>query len=155
MLKLECALNKSQNSVAKSTVPFTIVPSTLRQDPVFLVWRNRHLLKAPPNWKCVQRNFNACTSIDVRVFERDSSNQTPTIMFNMCMTQFTCSHHGILICEKITTYLDSKGTSKKTFFLCEQSVEAKTPDFTSGRLYERVKVFPLNIRLVIFTKTFC
>ena len=30
----------------------------------------------------------------------DSSNRAPMIMFNTYMTQFTCPHHDILICEK-------------------------------------------------------
>ena len=59
-----------------------------------------------PNWKCVLWNFTICTSIAIPGVEIDSSNQAPTVMFNTYMTQFTCSHHGILICEKITTYLD-------------------------------------------------
>ena len=70
----------------------------------------------------------------------DSSNQSPMIMFNTYMTQFTCSHHGILIREKITTYLDAKGKSKRTSFLCEELIKTKTPDFTRSKLYERVKI---------------
>ena len=76
------------------------------------------------------------------------------ITFNTYMTQFTCSHHGILIREKITTHLDAKGKYKKTCFLCEQLIQSNTPGFTCGRLYERVNWFPLNARLVAFTKTF-
>ena len=72
------------------------------------------------NCKYVLRKCTACTSIDLPGVERYSSNQAPMITFNMYMTQFTCSHHGILIREKITTYLDAKGTSKKTCFSCEQ-----------------------------------
>ena len=75
-------------------------------------------------------------------------------MFNTYMTQFTCSHHGILIQEKITSYLDAKGTSKKTCFLYEQIIEAKTPDFTSGRLYERVKLFSIQRKIGDFHKDF-
>ena len=60
------------------------------------------------------------------------------------MTQFTFSHHGILIRETITTYLDAKLTSKKTCFLCEQLIQAKNPDFTRGRLYDRVKLFSVQ-----------
>ena len=76
------------------------------------------------------------------------------IMFDTYMTQYTSSDHGILMRKKITTYLDSKGTSKNTCFLCEQLIQAKTPDFTRGRLYETVNCFPFNARLVVFTKTF-
>ena len=60
-----------------------------------------------PNWKCVIRKCTACNSIDIPGVERDSSNRSPMIMFSTYMTQFTCSHHGILIREKITTYLDA------------------------------------------------
>ena len=94
-----------------------------------------------PNWKCVLWNFTACTYIDIPWFEKYSSKRAPTIMSNTYMTQFTCSRHGILIREKITTYLDTKGTSKKTCFLCEQLIQSKTPIFTWGRMYEWVKRF--------------
>ena len=69
------------------------------------------------------------------------------IMFNTYMTQFTCSHHGILIREKITTYLDTKGKSKRTCFLCEKFIQIKTPDFTRGNLHERVKVFSMQRKI--------
>ena len=72
-----------------------------------------------PNWKCVLRKCIVCSSITLPGFEMDSSNRAPMIMFNTYMTQFTCSHHGILIREEITTYLDAKGKSKRTCFLCE------------------------------------
>ena len=52
-----------------------------------------------PNWKCVLRKFTACTSIALPVFEIDSSNRAPMIIFNTYMNQFTCSYHGILIHE--------------------------------------------------------
>ena len=72
------------------------------------------------NWKCLLWKCTACTYISLPVVERDSSNRETTIMFNTYMTQFTCSHHVILILGKITTYLYAKGTSKKTCLLCEQ-----------------------------------
>ena len=75
------------------------------------------------------------------------------IMFNTYMTKFTCSHHGILIQEKITTYLYAKGKSKKTF-LCEQLIQTKTPDFTRGRLYEIVKLFSIKRKIGDFHKDF-
>ena len=59
----------------------------------------------------------------------DSSNRAQMFMFNAYMTQFTFSHHGILIRETITTYLDAKGKSKRTCFLCEKLIQARTPDF--------------------------
>ena len=70
------------------------------------------------------------------------------------MTQFTCSHHGILICEKITTYLDAKGKSKNTCFVCEKLIQTKTPGFKRRRLYERVKLFSAQRNIGDFTKTF-
>ena len=74
------------------------------------------------------------------------------ITFNTYMTQFTCLYHGILIREKIVTYFDAKGTSKKNCFLCEQLIQAKTPYFTRGRLYERVKLFSIQRRIGDFHK---
>ena len=76
------------------------------------------------------------------------------ITFNTYMTQFTCSHHGILICKKITTYLDANGKSKKTCFSCEQLMETKTPDFTCGRLDERVKLFSVQRKIGDLKKYF-
>ena len=70
------------------------------------------------------------------------------------MTQFTCSHHGILIREKITSYLDTKGKSKSTCFLCEELIKTKTPDFTRGKIHERVKLFPTQGKIGDFQKTF-
>ena len=70
------------------------------------------------------------------------------------MTQFTCSHHGILICEKITTYLDAKGKSKRICFSCEELIKIKTPDFTRGKLYERVKLFPMQRKMGDFKNEF-
>ena len=76
------------------------------------------------------------------------------LMFNTDMTQFTCSHHRILIRKKITTYSDAKGKSKNTCFLCEQLIQTKTPDFTRGRLYERVKLFSVQHKIGDFHKYF-
>ena len=76
------------------------------------------------------------------------------IMFNMYMTKFTCSHHGILIRQIITTYLDAKGTSKNTYFLCEQLIQDNNPDFTRGRLHERVKLFFVQRKIGDFHKSF-
>ena len=89
-----------------------------------------------PNWKNVLRKCTVYSSIDLPGVEIDSSNQAQKIMFNTYMTQFTCSHHGILIRENITTYLDAKGKSKSTCFLCEELIKTKTPDFTHGKLHE-------------------
>ena len=76
------------------------------------------------------------------------------LTFNTYMTQFTCSHHGILILEKTTTYLDAKRTSKNACFLCEQLIQTKNPDFTSGRLYERVELFSIQRNIGDFHKDF-
>ena len=76
------------------------------------------------------------------------------ITFNTYMTQFTCSHHGILIREKITTYLDAKGKYKNTCFLCEELIQANNPDFTRGILYERVKLFSIQRKIGDFHKDF-
>ena len=70
------------------------------------------------------------------------------------MTQFTCSHHSILIRKEITTYLDAKGTSKNTCFFCEKLIQTKTPDFTRERLYERVKLFSIQLNIGGFQKDF-
>ena len=50
-----------------------------------------------PNWKCALRKCTACTYISFPVFERNLSRRAPMITFNTYMTQFTCSHHVILI----------------------------------------------------------
>ena len=83
-----------------------------------------------PNWKCVLRKCTICHDIALPGVKIDTSIRAPMIMFNTYMTQFNCSHHGILILEKITTYLDAKGKSKRTCFLCEELIKIKTPDFT-------------------------
>ena len=100
-----------------------------------------------PNWKCVLRKCTVYRSIDLPVVEMDSSNRAPMIMFNTYTTQFTCSHHGILIHEIITTYLDAKGKSECTCFLCEELIKTNTPDFTCGKLRERVKLFSMQRKI--------
>ena len=102
----------------------------------------------------VMRKCTACNSIALPGVEIYSSNRAPMIMFNTYMTQFTCSHHGILIREKITTYLDSKGTSKNICLLCEKIIQARTPDSTRKRLYERVKPFSVQRKIGDFHKDF-
>ena len=83
-----------------------------------------------------------------------SSNRAPMIMFDIYMTQFTCSHHGILIHEKITTYLDAKGKSKRTCFLCEELIKTKAPDFARGKIHERIKLFSMQRKIGDFHKDF-
>ena len=39
--------------------------------------------------------------------------------------------------------------------LCEQLIQAKTPDFTRRRLYERVKLFSIQRNIGDFHKDFC
>eukprot|EP00978_Attheya_sp_CCMP212_P018583 scaffold51031_cov63-Attheya_sp.AAC.3 len=52
--------------------------------------------------------------------------------------QIICSHHGVVILDKVTYYLDAKGgKKKKTCWFCEQLIQAKKPDFERGRLYEK------------------
>ena len=53
-----------------------------------------------PNCKFVLRKCTVCSSIALPGVEMNSSNRAPMIMFNTYMTQFTCSHYGILIREK-------------------------------------------------------
>ena len=53
------------------------------------------------NWKCVLRKCTIWTSIALPGVEMNSSNRAPMIMFNTYMTQFTFSHHGIIIREKL------------------------------------------------------
>ena len=53
-----------------------------------------------PNWKCVLRKSIVCRAISLPAVETDTLIRAPMIMFNTYMTQFTCSHHGILILEK-------------------------------------------------------
>ena len=50
--------------------------------------------------------------------------------------------------------MDAKGTSKNTCFLCEKLIQAKTPDFTRVRLYERVKLFSIQRKIGDFHKDF-
>ena len=107
-----------------------------------------------PNWKGVLQKCTECTSISLPGVERYSSNQAPMITFNMYMNEFTFSHHGIIIRETITTYLDAKGTSKKTCFLCEKFIQAKNTDFARGRLYGRVKLFSILRNISDFQKYF-
>ena len=76
------------------------------------------------------------------------------ITFNTYMTKFTCSHHGILVRGKITTCLDAKVTYKKNCFFCEQLIQTNTPDFTRGRMYERVKLFSVQRKIGDFHKNF-
>ena len=52
-----------------------------------------------PNWKFVLWKCTVCRAISLPGVEMDTSIRAPIIMFNMYMTQFTCSHHGILIIE--------------------------------------------------------
>ena len=56
--------------------------------------------------------------------------------------------------RKITTYLDAKVTSKNICFLCEQLIQTKTPGFTRGRLYDRVKLFSIQRKIGDFHKDF-
>ena len=50
--------------------------------------------------------------------------------------------------------MDAKETSKKICFLCEQLIQANTPDFTRGILHERVKLFSIQRKIGDFHKDF-
>ena len=65
-----------------------------------------------PNCKCVLRKCSVCRAIDLPAVEMDTSIRAPMIMFNTYMTQFTCSHHGILILEKSPLVLMQKENLK-------------------------------------------
>ena len=43
--------------------------------------------------------------------------------------------------------MDSKGKSKRTCLLCEDFIKIKTPDFTRGKLHERVKLFSMQRKI--------
>ena len=50
--------------------------------------------------------------------------------------------------------MDAKGKSKRTCFLCEELIKTKTPDFTRGKLHERVKLFSMQRKIGDFHKDF-
>ena len=50
--------------------------------------------------------------------------------------------------------MDAKGKSKRTCFLCEELIKIKTPDFTPGKLHERVKPFPIQRKIGDFHREF-
>ena len=50
--------------------------------------------------------------------------------------------------------MDVKGKSKGTFFLCEELIKTKTPDFKRGKLHERVKLFSMKFKIGDFNKDF-
>ena len=66
-----------------------------------------------PNWKILLWKCTAYNSIDLPGVERYSSNRVPMITFNTYMTQSTCSHHGIIICEKFPLIWMQKEHLKK------------------------------------------
>ena len=107
-----------------------------------------------PNWKCVLRQCNVCTSIFLPDVELDTSDKAPRISFNTYMTQFACSLHGVLKLEMTTTYVDTDGKAKKTCLLCEQLIESKTENFSRGRFYERLKLFSIQRTIGDFHKNF-
>jgi hypothetical protein len=107
-----------------------------------------------PNWKCVLRQCSVCTTIAIPAIELDTSSTAPMIMFHTYMTQFSCSHHGVVILDKVSYYLDDKGKKKKTCWFCEQLIQAQTPDFERGRLYEKVKLFAIQRKIGEFHEHF-
>ena len=43
--------------------------------------------------------------------------------------------------------MDATGKFKRTCFLCEELIKIKTPDFTRGKLHERVKRFSMQRKI--------
>ena len=107
-----------------------------------------------PNWKCVLRKCTLCSTIDIPDLELDTSNTAPIIMFHTYMTQYSCSQHGVVLLEKVTYYLDDAGKKHNTCWFCEQLIQAKTPNFVRGRLYEKVKLFSIQRKIGDFHKHF-
>ena len=50
--------------------------------------------------------------------------------------------------------MDAKGKSKRTCLLCEELIKIKTPDFTCGKLHERVKLFSMQRKIGDFQSGF-
>ena len=50
--------------------------------------------------------------------------------------------------------MDAKGKSKRTCLLCEDFIKIKTPDFTRGKLHERVKLFSMQRKIGDFHSEF-
>ena len=50
--------------------------------------------------------------------------------------------------------MHAKGKSKRTCFLCKELIKTKTPDFTRGKLHERLKLFSMQRRIGDFHKDF-
>ena len=50
--------------------------------------------------------------------------------------------------------MDEKVKSKRTCFLCEELIKIKTPDFTRGKLHERVKLFSMQRKIGDFHNEF-
>ena len=50
--------------------------------------------------------------------------------------------------------MDAKGKSKRICFLCEELIKIKTPDFTRGKLHERVKLFSVQRKIGDFQNEF-
>ena len=50
--------------------------------------------------------------------------------------------------------MDAKGKFKRTFFLCEELIKIKTPDFTRGKLHERLKLFSIKRKIGDFHNEF-
>ena len=50
--------------------------------------------------------------------------------------------------------MDAKEKSKRTCFLSEELIKTKTPDFTRGKLHERVKLFSMQRKIGDFHSEF-
>ena len=50
--------------------------------------------------------------------------------------------------------MDAKGKSKTSCLLCEDCIKIKTPDFTRGKIHERVKLFSMQRKIGDFHSEF-
>ena len=50
--------------------------------------------------------------------------------------------------------MDAKGKSKRTCFLCEELIKIKNPDFTRGKLHEKLKLFSMQRKIGDFHNEF-
>ena len=50
--------------------------------------------------------------------------------------------------------MDAQGKYRTTCFLCEELIKIKTPDFTRGKLHERVKLFSMQWKIGDFNNEF-
>ena len=73
--------------------------------------------------------------------EKDSSNRAPMIIFNTHMTQFTCSHHGILIRKKSPPIWMQKEHIKDLFLMLTLNPNQDSWFHTHETVWESKPVF--------------